>query len=408
MRICIAHEYFRPYITGGADLFLVALSDYLVSKGFDIDVITTHQKNLKYEELSDDIHIYRFKSSPIKLGYMYQFPGITIPWNYFNYPLISKMKEIMKKADILYINNIFQLSFSPFIAATTLNKPIVFDIHDYWSICFKKDLLYNNEPCRINNIFNCAKCLLNISFNLDFLVPFYLPLVFIDNTLKKHFLKPDFTITHSDFVRRKVKEFIKTPIQVIPYPYLGKIYKRKGRIGKEIKILFIGRINQQKGAHIIPEIATELKNQNISYEFDIIGGGSILESLKERSKKLNINFHGPIYDENVKRKFFLDSDVLLIPSFGEEPFGIVVLEGMAHGLPIISTNRGGLGELVENNEVGLVCEPDPKKIVKSINRLFSDKKQYKKFSNNGYKNIKKFLPSNIFNEYKKVFEQLLH
>lgn len=407
MRICIVHEYFRPYITGGADIFLVALSDYLISKGFEIDVITTHQNNLKHDELSNGIHIHRFKPSPIKLGHMYQFPGVTIPWNYFNYPMISRMKKIMKQADVVHINNIFQLSFSPLRAASSLGKPIVFDVHDYWLTCFKKDLLYRNEPCRKISSLRCADCILSMTTYFGGLIPSYLPLIFVDKILKRKFFKADAAITHSDFARRRIKDFVKVPIQVIPYPYIGKIYRKRRLVKDKIKLLFIGRLIEQKGAHIIPEISQELERMDLDHEFNVIGNGPLFDSLRRRSERFNIKFHGAIYDEKIKRRFFLNSDVILIQSFGEEPFGIVVLESMAHGLPIISTNRGGLGELVRDNGVGLTCEPTAKNIALAIKQLVSDKKTYEKMSKNGYKNIRKFLPIKIFKEYERVYERLV-
>jgi len=407
MRICIVHEYFRPYITGGADLFLVSLADYLVSKGFDVDVITTHQNNLKYEELSKGIHVYRFKSSPIKLGYMYQFPGITIPWNYFNYPMISRIKKIMERSDVVHINNIFQLSFSPLRAAISLKKLIVFNVFDYWLTCFKKDFLYRNEPCKKISSLRCADCVLNMTTYFGGLLPAYFPLVFIDKILKRRFFKADVVIAPSNYAKNKIKDFVRVPIQVIPLPYTGKIFKRRRTIKEKIKLLFIGRLNEQKGAHIIPEISQELKKMGLKHEFNVIGNGPLFNSLRKKSKGLNINFHGAIYDEKIKRKFFLDSDIILIPAFGEEPLGLVLLESMAHGLPIISSNRGGLGELVKDNGVGLTCEPTARDIALSIKKLVSNKKTYKKIANNGYRNIKKFSPLKIFKEYEKIYNRFV-
>jgi len=138
----------------------------------------------------------------------------------------------------------------------------------------------------------------------------------------------------------------------------------------------------------------------------VIGDGPLLKKLKNSSKDINIIFHGAIYDKKIKREIFLDSDILLVPSFGEEPFGIVILEAMAHGLPIISSNRGGLGEIVKTNKIGITCEPTAKNIVKFIKKLISNENLYKKLSMNGYEKIKNYSSIKIFEEYRKLFESI--
>jgi glycosyltransferase involved in cell wall biosynthesis len=236
--------------------------------------------------------------------------------------------------------------------------------------------------------------------------PVICPLISIERKLKNDIFKADIIIVHSDFVKQKVEEFTKIPVKVIPYPYLGEINRTERKIGKKLKLLFIGRIIKQKGVHIIPEIARELNGNNIDYEIDVIGDGPLLQRLRVISKNLNIKYHGAIYDEKIKKRFFLNSDILLVPSLGEEPFGIVILEAMAHGLPIISSDRGGLGEIVKTNEIGIICEPKVKDFVGTIKKLSSNETLYQKLSVNCYEKIKNYSSVKIFEKYRKLFENL--
>jgi glycosyltransferase involved in cell wall biosynthesis len=214
-------------------------------------------------------------------------------------------------------------------------------------------------------------------------------------------------IVHSNFVKKNVENFVKKPVKVIPYPYFEKINKVERKLDKKVKLLFIGRIVKQKGVEMIPHIAHELKKCNIDYEINVIGDGHLLQKLKDNSKDINVNYHGAIYDEKIKENFFSNSDILLVPSLWDEPFGIVVLEAMANGLPVIASNKGGLEEIVKNNEIGMTCEPTVKDFVESIKKLISNESFYKKLSMNCYKKIKNYSPEVIFEEYRKLFE-ILH
>ena len=70
----------------------------------------------------------------------------------------------------------------------------------------------------------------------------------------------------------------------------------------------------------------------------------------------------------------LSSDVLVIPSI-YEPFGIVALEGMAAGVPVVASNVGGLAEIIEHDKTGvLVYAGDSNSIAWGVNRILSDPK----------------------------------
>ena len=70
---------------------------------------------------------------------------------------------------------------------------------------------------------------------------------------------------------------------------------------------------------------------------------------------------------------FLDAlDVLVVPSLWEEPFGLVAVEGMARGLPVVATRSGALPELVADGETGLLVERDAGDLRAAVSRLVAD------------------------------------
>jgi len=409
MRICVVNEFFKPHVTGGTEIFLEHLIDYLISKGFEIDLITSKYKNEKEFEKKGKLTLYRVKSSPLNIGHFKQLPGVTLPFNFFNFTLRKKMKDIMKKSDCVHINNLYHLSFAPIQAANELKKIVFLDVHDYWPICFKKNLFFLDKTfCKNIQPYKCLKCLMSTNAVSTIFYPILNPLVISEFFLKDMSLKFDELITHSKFMEGIMKAEFKVKPKIISYPYIGGIFAERKTIDDKINLLFIGRVEYMKGAHFLVPIAKILKDKGINYKINVIGSGNLIEKLKIESKKedLKIEFHG--FVEHMSQKFIeimKESHILLVPSLWYEPFGIVVLEAMAFGIPIIASNRGGLKEIVSENNVGIITSLNPKIIADKIEFLIKNIKLFKKFSFNGLKYIKKYNPQDIFEKYEKIFEK---
>lgn len=392
MNIAIINEFFPPFITGGTEIFLNELARYLKSRGHKIIVITSDQGQKENKEFK----IYKIKSSPFHLAHRYQFSGITTPWMFFNFRLRKKLNKIYKeeKIDLLYVNNLFHLSFSPIQAS---NLPVILDVHDYWPVCFSKDLYYSNkEFCENNNVFKCSYCLGKKS-NL-FLSPFLPPTLKIEKYLSKRWLKRSSkTICHSEFVS-KILEKHGYVNRVIPYPYLGKLEKKEKRKNGIFRLLFVGRVEKRKGADIMLKVAEELKGK-MDFRIDVIGEGPLINKLNRED--LNIFTHGFLGEERFE--YFKKADCLLVPSRWPEPFGMIVLEAMAYKIPIIALDNGGLAELIRENKAGfLVNEAD---FVKKVLSLYNNQKLLNKIRRQE-KGVKKYKNEKIFQEYEMMFRKV--
>lgn len=105
-----------------------------------------------------------------------------------------------------------------------------------------------------------------------------------------------------------------------------------------VRILFVGALAPQKRIDKAIEAISQLIIEGVNVSFDIVGGGQSFEELKSQlmrkpdKVRSRITLHGAKYGDELK-KFFLDSDVFLMPGTG----GLGVNEAMAYGLPIIST-----------------------------------------------------------------------
>ena len=127
--------------------------------------------------------------------------------------------------------------------------------------------------------------------------------------------------------------------------------------------------------------------------FEIIGEGSELEKIKEYIKKKNLNnIHilGKISNDKVL-DLYSKSKIIIAPSIWPEPFGRFILESMATGTPLVTTNTGGTPEGIKNRETGMIVEPNhPEQISKAIKELLNNKNLYNKIVKNLRKEAKKY------------------
>lgn len=113
----------------------------------------------------------------------------------------------------------------------------------------------------------------------------------------------------------------------------------KDATNRKLRVLYVGALAWQKKIESAIDALAELIDANYDIIFDIVGGGTELEKLKnyllQKSEKAQtyITLHGPKYGEELEH-YFLDADVFLMPGTG----GLGVNEAMAYELPIISTH----------------------------------------------------------------------
>ena len=141
-------------------------------------------------------------------------------------------------------------------------------------------------------------------------------------------------------------------------------------------ILFVGNLVWQKGVEFLIR-AKEFLNEDAVIV--IVGGGPLFEELKGIVEFEDINdviFTGARDDVD---KIMPAADVFVLPSVSES-FGIVILEAMASGKPVVATNVGGIPEIV-NDETGIIVRPeDPVALAEAIDKILKDKELQKRFS----------------------------
>lgn len=142
---------------------------------------------------------------------------------------------------------------------------------------------------------------------------------------------------------------------------------------KEIRVLAVGRFTERKGFHYLLEAASRLADLNIRFLF--VGFGDV--DLCKKAGELGVSERVTVFnkmDQEQLRVIYQSVDILCVPSIttekeGAEGIPVVLMEGMACGLPVVATNCGAIEEIVEEY---LVDEHSPAQIADAIRTLASD------------------------------------
>ena len=140
--------------------------------------------------------------------------------------------------------------------------------------------------------------------------------------------------------------------------------------------LFVGHIIPRKGLHILLEACKILQQQGYrDYTLQVVGNGPQQEELEKFAQENHltdcIQWVGRV-DYNLISTYFCRADVFVLPTL-EDTWGVVVLEAMLLGKPILCSKGAGTAELIVNGENGYVFDPDRPEKLAELMRQFIDR-----------------------------------
>ncbi len=182
-----------------------------------------------------------------------------------------------------------------------------------------------------------------------------IPSQFVNNTLTKH-------------------GFNENKLKVIPYgSYFEPIdqsFIKESRPDQPIRIIYAGQLSQRKGIKYLLDAAKELKKMDIRFELTLVGkiygSGSALKSYE------GLYRYVPFLERDKLKNLLCNSDIFVFPSLFEGS-GLVILEALSNGLPVITTTNSGADAIIENENGFIVPIRDAQKIVEKILLLYNNR-----------------------------------
>jgi glycosyltransferase involved in cell wall biosynthesis len=279
----------------------------------------------------------------------------------------KKLMEI--KPDIVHINHLSHLTTQIIKIVKECKIPIVFTLHDFWMICIRGQLIQDDfSLCSGPSIENCMKC--NMKYFTSELQANHEIQRWL-NSFSKINDKIDLFIAPSRFLRNV---YIQNGIPEDKIVYMDYGFDKqiingvmKQPNGK-VRFGFLGRIIPVKGiAHLIEAFN---KVDHSKSELNIYGtmpSSSIY--LKNRCENTGIHFRGGYHYKDIS-KILSNIDVLVVPSIWYENSPLVIHEAFLAKIPVITSNLGGMAELVSHELNGLLFEPGDINDLKSKMELF--------------------------------------
>jgi rhamnosyl/mannosyltransferase len=351
LQILQVNKLYHP-VVGGVEQHVQNLAEGLSSEA-DVEVLASAELGLGSIEKINDIPVTRTFS----LGKYFSMPvSPTLP---------LKLYQKMSEFDLIHLHIPFPLgvvSIVPFLE-------------------FKR-----NRDTKV-----VATWHMDIVHQKMFL-PFYKPI------LNRFFTQVDRILCTSPQMKKSSEFFsgFQEKIEVLPYSIdFDEFTKRKDKnieieIPEKDLILFVGRLVPYKGTKYLVEAI-----KNIDAELYIAGDGELREELESQVDELElrdkINFLGMVKDREKLKYLYQHADLFVLPSvLRNEAFGIVQLEAMSYGTPVINTSIDtGVPYPSLDGQTGYTVPPrDSQMLTEKINELLKDESTYEKFSQNAKERVR--------------------
>ncbi len=208
----------------------------------------------------------------------------------------------------------------------------------------------------------------------------------------------DMITTNSSFTMNHISNNTDCPLKIIPMGVSKEWLETEIPMHKERpykQIIFVGRLIPLKGVHTLISAIDIINKRNYNIRLVIIGKGPELKSCILQVEKLQLSdmviFKDFVSHDKLK-KYYIESDLFVLPSQeinGQtEGLGVVLLEAMAVGIPVIGSNTGGIPDIIKDNVNGLLVKPgDPEDLAKAIINIFENETLADDFRKAGRKTI---------------------
>jgi len=373
MKIVQVSPYFYPHV-GGVESHVMDISKELIKRGHEVTVLTSNFAGLKEEEEIFGVKVVRLKPLTILL----------------RAPITPKIKNYLAKEEV--------------------------------------DLVHSHSPPPWCSYFSAKACKRKA---LPFLVTYHcdveIPSIFglmVTELFRRSF--GAYTMRQADkiivttrtyaatsrAIWRYLPEVIPNAVDTkifIPQRNGHKIRERYGIKEEERIVLFVGRIVRHKGIEYLIESAKLFQGAKLM----IVGEGDKLKSMKDRARSLRLEekviFTGKV-PHSLLPSYYASCDLFVLPSISRlEAFGIVALEAMATGKPVVVSDIPGVREVITDGEEGLLCEPmNPKDLAQKIGRLLSDEELRRRMGEKGRRRVEEnFSMEKVVDKIEKLYETVL-
>ena len=331
MKILMLTWEYPPRIVGGIARVVHDLSKRLIKDGHEVTVVTYREGNVPYFEDDKGVKVHRVDNYMIN-------PNNFIDWiMQMNFNMLAKANEIIAKEgkfDVIHAHD-WLVAYAAKALKNSYDTPIVATIHA-------------TESGRNSGIHDETQRYIN---DTEWMLTY----------------EASEVIVNSNYMKREIQALFGLPfekINVVPngvninmFSGIERDYefRRQYASDNEKIILFIGRLVYEKGIQTLIAAMPKILEGYNDAKLVIAGRGGMIDELKAQVNAMGIShkvYFTGYMDAKQVCKMYKCADVSVFPST-YEPFGIVALEAMLSGTPVVVSDAGGLNEIVQHGENGM-------------------------------------------------------
>jgi len=341
----------------GAEVLLVNLCSQLYSLGHQLKVISLHEPHESFNKLPQKecflrhtkFQVVKFKTTISLLN-----SGIKVVSDEY------KQAVLDFKPDVIHSH----LFLSEIVAHSFHYKNCVYFSHAHDNMYQLEPLLYKTKHKRTKT---------------DYIERFWLLKMY------KKFNGSYVSISKdtNDFLERSLPKSQRKNISMLHNAINTKLYNKSVKTidASVLKLVSVGNLVPKKNHTFLIEVAKILREKNVNFTIDILGFGNLFESLTNKviaaDLQQNVFFRGSV--GNVP-EYLANSNIYLHPAT-YEPFGLVLLEAMASGLPVVCLNGDGNKDIIVEGKNGFMIDPpNAEKFVEKILLLKKNSEKYSELS----------------------------
>ncbi|MEO8485002.1 MAG: glycosyltransferase family 4 protein [Betaproteobacteria bacterium] len=366
MRFGMVTTFYPPRHFGGDALHVQSLARALVRAGHDVEVVSfpaayraagghvvggTVARGPTLEPDGVIVHRLEHPMGVLAAVWMHQ-AGTAGPYR-------AALAAILDRGfDVLHFHNV-SLAGGPEVLGAGRARRRVLTLHDFWFVCPMHALWKNRE--RACDRPECTSCCLRSHRPVQ--------LWRLGGARDLALAGIDVVIAPSAWSARTHRDRgITVPIDVLPlFSRFTASDCAQASLPARARYLYAGRLTASKGVRLLLSLFARLPE----YDLVVAGDGDERAALVAEYGGLpNVQFAGQV-DDAALRMLFVGATATLMASLGPESFGLVAIESMTLGTPVLALDAGGVSELIRESGGGVVCA-DLDALEKAIRRIAAD------------------------------------
>ena len=380
MHIAFFTNYYHP-VVNGVVRSVASFRENLMKQGHNVFIFAQSDNTYK----DDEPFIFRYPSLPLPLGDI----STAIPVSSFVDQLLPALK-----LDVIHTHHPILLGQTAARKATELDLPLVFTFHtQYWEythyVPFPQEAIQDFLKNAVHRWLRefMQKC-------QHIIIP--------SESLKDILIR--------DYGLHERYSVIPTGTDLEPFQNAdGKSLRSKNGWQEESVLISVGRLAPEKNWDTLVRAFAKVHEKHAGTRLVLIGDGAARSSLEALAAELGVaeqvTFTGALPFQEIPR-YLKAADAFAFASVTETQ-GLVTIEAMAAGLPVVAVDGPGTRDIMEHGKQGFLVENDPDALAKGIRKLLADPQRLKRLSNNALKKAKTFEVNQLGKQLLDVYEQAI-